>query len=240
LLLLALIALLALRNRPRTRRVIVAASLLSIVVLSMPVVAFALLRLIEPPPLDESKLATADAIVVLGGGRNRTAPEWGGVTVSGFTLQRVRYGAQIARKSSLPVMVTGGTPDGVGTAEGTLMRGALSELGVDVRWIDDASRNTRENARFAAEQLVPLGKRRVVVVTDGWHCARAVAEFERQGLEAIPAPTGFLGGRAFTVYQLVPNVDGLRYSHIAVRELLGAVWYRWTSEELITRRDDAG
>lgn len=227
LLLIALVALFGLRRRPRTRVLVVAFALGALIALSLPVVAFALMRAIEPAPLDESALRNAQAIVILGGGRNRTAPEWGGATVNAITLQRLRYGARLARMSSLPVLVAGGAPDGVGATEADLMRGILQdEFGVPVRWIDNASRTTRENARFAAQQLLAAGLRRVVLVTDGWHSARAGAEFERNGLEVIPAPTGIVGSHPFSLYQLVPNVESLRYAHVALREWFSAIWYR--------------
>jgi uncharacterized SAM-binding protein YcdF (DUF218 family) len=230
LLLVALGALFGLRHHPRTRFLVIACALGGLVALSLPVVAFALMRVIEPPPLDEAALEKAQAIVILGGGRNRNAPEWGGITVNGPTLQRLRYGARLARKSALPVLVTGGAPDGVGATEGDLMRAVLQdEFGMRVRWIDNTSRTTRENARFAADILLPAGMRRIVLVTDGWHLARARAEFELQGLEVIAAPTGIVGTRPFSFYQLVPNVESLRYAHIAMREWLSAIWYRWNT-----------
>lgn len=230
LLLLALVACVGLRNWPRARMLVIASSLGALLALSLPVVAFALLRAIEPAPLDAKALTNAQAIVILGGGRNRTAPEWGGVTVSGFTLQRVRYGAKLARASSLPVLVTGGAPEGAGAAEGDLMHAILKdEFGITPRWTDNASFNTRDNARYAADQLKPLGLTRIVLVTDAWHCARAGAEFARQGLDVLLAPTGILGARPFSLYQLVPNVESLRYAHIALREWLGAIWYRMTA-----------
>ena len=68
-----------------------------------------------------------------------------------------------------------------------------------------------------------------MLVTDGWHSARAGAEFERHGLQVLHAPTGVVGSRPFSLYQLVPNVESLRYSHVALRERLGAIWYRLSS-----------
>ena len=43
------------------------------------------------------------------------SPEWGGDTVSPITLQRARYGAWLARRSGLPVLVTGAS-SGIGEA----------------------------------------------------------------------------------------------------------------------------
>ena len=229
LLLIALAALLGLSHHPRTRTLLVAFALGGLVALSLPVVAFALMRAIEPGPLDETKLGTAQAIVILGGGRNRAAPEWGGITVNAITLQRLRYGAKLARATSLPVLVSGGAPDGIGATEADLMRAILQdEFGVRTRWIDTGSRTTRENAQFAAQQL-PSDLKRIVLVTDGWHCARARAAFERNGFEVIQAPTGLIAARPFSLYQLVPNADSLRYAHVAIREWSSAIWYRLSS-----------
>lgn len=226
LILLALFAVVVLRDRPRLRGAIVVTSMAALLALSLPIVAFALMRVIEPQPLDDAALPGANAIVILGGGRNRNAPEWGGTTLSGFTLQRVRYGARLARRTSLPILVSGGAPDGAGPSEGDLMRAVLrEEFGVDARWNDNASRNTRENAAFCAGTLLPLGLKRIVLVSDGWHLARARREFERNGFRVIAAPTGLIGSRPFTLYQLVPNVESLRYAHIALRELLGGLWF---------------
>jgi len=229
LLLVALVALIVLRGWPRIRTFIVGACIVGLLALSTPSVGLALLRTIEPRPLDEAALPSAQAIVILGGGRTRTAPEWGGVTVNRSTLQRVRYGAYLARKSQLPVLVSGGAPEDGGVAEAVLMRGILQdELGVATRWVDAKSFNTRENARFAAEQLLPAGVKRIVLVTDAWHSRRAAIEFRRSGLDVVAAPTGILGTAPFSLYQLIPNIEGLRYSHVALREMLGVVWYELT------------
>ncbi|HXF45310.1 MAG TPA: YdcF family protein [Burkholderiaceae bacterium] len=190
---------------------------------STPVVALALLRTLEPPVLAQPARQGAQAIVVLGGGRNCGAAEWDGVTVNAFTLQRLRYGARLARETGLPVMVTGGRQ------EGELMGDILQrEFRVPVRWIDADSRTTRDNARFASAVLPAAGIERVLLVTDAWHMPRARREFERHGLLPIAAATGYLGQRPFSPYHLVPNAESLRHTQIALREWVGALWYRLT------------
>ena len=111
--------------------------------------------------------------MVLGGGRNRGAPEWGGETVNGLTLQRVRYGARLARETGLPLYVTGGKPDGGQSAEGTLMRDLLArEFNVEVKWVDAAAATTRENALMAARDLRPLQINRLTRDRWGAYAAR--------------------------------------------------------------------
>ena len=82
-------------------------------------VADGLLRLVDdsPPPVTLAQARSAQAIVILGGGVRRNAPEYGGDTVGRLTLDRVRYGAFVARATGLPVLVTGGV------VRGTRVRG---------------------------------------------------------------------------------------------------------------------
>lgn len=58
--------------------------------------------LLEPlediPAVEPASLAGADAIVILSGGLRDYAPEYGGSTVNRITLERVRYGARLARQ----------------------------------------------------------------------------------------------------------------------------------------------
>ena len=62
-------------------------SLLGLLVLSLPVVGNALMAPLEPhPPIAPEQLRRVQAIVILGGGSYFAAPEYGGDTVSHYTL----------------------------------------------------------------------------------------------------------------------------------------------------------
>jgi uncharacterized SAM-binding protein YcdF (DUF218 family) len=210
-----------LRRRHRFARGLIAVSLLGLLMLSMPVVAFSLFKPIEVPPLDPAQAIDAQAIVILAGGRARGAVEWGGETVSGFTLARVRYGAHLARITGLPVLLTGGLGNDKREPEAVLMRRVLErEFGIKPRWIEIASRTTAENAQFSARELRAAGIKTVLLVTHSFHVPRAAAQFERAGLHVIAAPTGFQGLREFDWLHLVPSPDALRLSHVALREWL--------------------
>lgn len=69
--------------------------------------------------------------------------------------------------------------------------------------------------------LHPAGITRVLLVTDATHMTRATRNFKRHSFTPIAAPTGYLGHDPFRAGQLVPSVEGLRRSHIALREWLG-------------------
>jgi len=196
-------------------------SLLGLLVLSLPVVGNALLGSLEPnPPVTPTQLRRVQAIVILGGGSYFSAPEYGSDTVGWATLERVRYGARLARASGLPLLVTGGTPFG-GRPEGESMREALeNDFGVKVRWVEAASRDTAENASLSAPMLKAAGITRIALVSHGWHLPRAIPLFEREGLTVIAAPTMFSTGSPSLVENLLPG-EGLRRSRMALHEYLG-------------------
>ena len=179
------------RRHPRLGRGIALVALLGLLALSLPPVAGVLMRGLENrPPITAPDLARAQAIVILGGGNYHVAPEYGGDTVSRWTLERVRYGVYLQKRSGLPILVTGGAPFG-GRPEGETMKEVVErDFGGKVKWVERASRDTAENAAYSARLLRADGISRIALVSHGWHLPRAVELFERQGLEVLPAPTG--------------------------------------------------
>jgi uncharacterized SAM-binding protein YcdF (DUF218 family) len=224
----ALLALLASRRWPRTGRTIAAAALLALLAMSLPIVAGGLeAALSPPPPFAAAAARDAKAIVVLAGGARRYAADYNGDTVSALTLERIRYGARVARMTGLPLLVSGGAPQH-GTAEADLMRDALErEFGVPVRWVERQSRNTHENAVLSAAILRSAGIRRVVLVTHGFDMRRAAAEFAAQGIEVVPAATGLTMPHPVGWRDFVPQFEAFRLSYYAVYEILGNAAMEW-------------
>ena len=174
--------------------------------------------------MDPALVRDAQAIVILGGGV-RTAPEFGGETLGRLTLERVRYGARVARQTALPILVSGGAVYG-GTAEAVLMKRALEEeFNVTVRWAEERSRDTRSNAAESAAILRPADVRRVLLVANGFDMPRASAEFALAGLEVIPAPT-YIAQAELAFHhplELLPSMSALQGSYYALYELLGGL-----------------
>ena len=223
---LTIIGVLVLKRRRTLGLVLIVGSQLLLLALSMPVVANVLVRSLDPPAASLGEIKRAQAIVVLGGGRNLGSPEWGGETVNEYTLRRARYGAQLARETGLPVYVSGGKPTGGQLAEGTLMRELITrEFNHPVKWVDAVSTTTREQAVITAEDLKPQQISRVVLVTDAVHMPRAQRAFELAGLTVIAAPTGYTAQRPFAPYQLIPGPTALRESHVALREWASQLHY---------------
>jgi len=220
-LVMAIVGLALHRARPRLGRALAWAGVLALMVVSLPLVSYALLRVVASSPANDlAQPGGAQAIVVLGGGVRRAAPEYGGDTLGRLTLERVRYGAWVARKVRLPVLVTGGVVYG-GTAEAVLMKKALEdEFGVEVRWVEASSRNTHENAVNSAKILRQAGIDSAILVAHGFDMRRAEAEFAAAGLKVIPAPTGIPGATYDNPLELLPSVGALQGSYYALYELL--------------------
>lgn len=226
LVLLTLLALLLWRDRPRLALAVIAGAQLALLAFATPVIAAAIARTLEPPPLAFDSLKRAQAIVILGGGSNQSALEWGGETVNDFTLQRLRYGATLARATGLPVYVTGGVPPGAKHPEGKLMAEVLArDYGVAVRWIDNGAPTTRGNALMAAKDLQAAGIQRVALVTTAIHMPRSQRAFEAAGFGVIAAPTGYIAQHKFTASMLIPGPGALRVSHYALREWISRGFY---------------
>ena len=220
--LLALIGLWLARWRPRVGHALAAIALLTLVTLSMPPVAVALKRSLEErPPISAEELARAHAIVILGGGVYWRAPEYGGDAVGSESLERVRYGVHLQKRSGLPILVTGGAPFG-GRADAEAMKEAIEGyFGGRVQWVESASRDTAENAAYSAAILKAAGITRVALVSHAWHLRRAVPLFERQGLDVMAAPTGFTTGPPSPFAAALPSARALAASSDALREWLG-------------------
>jgi|SRR5687767_4596215 len=218
------------RRAPRAGRALVWIGALSLALLSLPIVAWGLTRAFDRQPFDVAQAAGAKAVVILGGGTRRDAREYGGDTLARLSLERVRYGAQVAKRTGLPVLVTGGTPPGGRATEASLMRDALTgEYGVPVRWVEERSRNTHENARFSAALLKADGVERIVLVGHAFDLPRATAEFGDAGIAAIAAPTGLPSHGRVVPMDFVPSVTALQQSYYALYEMLANLVRRASS-----------
>ena len=196
---------------------LVVASLAALWLLSTPVVADGLTRLAERyPALDLSQPLRARAIVILGGGTERTAPEYGGAAAGLELLERVSYGAYLARRTGLPVLVSGST------REAPAMRATLArDFGITARWVDADSRDTFDDAQLSARLLRADGIARILLVTSSYHEWRAAREFESTGIAVDPAPVHVWAPRPRTLNDYLPDPPGLVKSTEALREILG-------------------
>ncbi|MGC3872863.1 YdcF family protein [Halomonas sp. GXIMD04776] len=203
--------------------------LVSLLTLSLPWVSYWLRKGLEPyAPPSSIMQEKAEAIVILGGGRDYGTPEFGwGDAPDNATWRRLGYGAWLARETRLPILVSGGLGHEEHLAEATLMARALQQaFGLEASWVEDRSRTTAENAEFSTAILDRAGIATILLVSQAWHLPRAVPEFERAGLEVIPAPTEFASRPPDGLIAWIPRAYHLRQSTQALHEWLGRLAYQ--------------
>lgn len=226
LILLTFIGLWLSRKHLKAGRTLATLSLTILLILSLPVTGNALLQSLETlPPITEAQLKEVQAIVVLGGGNNSQAPEFGHEdTVNRWTLQRLRYGAYLQQQTNKPILVTGGAPFG-GRSEADAMSQTLQrDFHAKDIWIEDQSKDTAGNATYSVAILKQHDIKRIAIISQAWHLPRAIKLFEQQGLTVYPAPTGYTQEDNEPIIRWLPKASALDKSSIAFKEYLGLIF----------------
>ncbi len=221
---LALAALLALALfRGRLGRALALLGLTGLVLLSLPVVSMALLASLDPPA--DAPGPSPEGIVVLGGDVARV-PDPPGAVLGSLSLERVRAGAELQRRSGLPVLVSGGVVDDLPVTVAELMAGSMTgDFGVPVRWTEATSPTTWENAEYSAEILAAAGIHRAYVVTHAWHMRRSLLSFRHFGMEAVAAPVRRDPWPSFRPEEFLPRTSAWVNSFYAMHEWVGLAYY---------------
>lgn len=125
----------------------------------------------------------ADAIVVLGASVSSDG------LLDEASLRRTIAGIQAQRRGRAPVILFLGARNG-GSVEADVRASLARDLGVTPAAIRAEGRalTTRQEAQRAAELLLPLGTRRILLVTGEYHASRARALFERAGFTVTALP----------------------------------------------------
>ena len=200
---------------------------LGLLVLALPAVSGLLLTSLErnlplTPPPDQPP----QAIVILGGDVQRGGGPTPLVHLGPLSLERVRAGALLHRRTGLPILVTGGTLRTSEPPVAVLMADSLvHDFQVPAQWVERESRDTWENARMSAAILREQGITSVYVVTQAWHMRRAIVAFADTGITVTAAPTQFDRVPMSDAGDFVPGVGGWRDSYYALHEWIGWVWY---------------
>ena len=171
------------------------------------------------------------AIAVLGGGREPNAPEYGEANLSARSMQRLHYAHWLSRRlGNAPILFSGGTGreqvDGPAEAE---VAGRISDRDYNrrLRWQEKLSRDTRENAAASVPMLVSDGITDVIVVTHGWHMARAerafndVARRQQHPPRIVAAPMGLARHTETELLRWLPTADGMAQVRVVLREAVG-------------------
>lgn len=161
-------------------------------------------------------------------GREVNDPAWQGDQPSLMAMQRLRYGARLAKATNLPVLVSGGLHFGQPPSEAQIMADSLAEdFDITARWLEGESRTTWENALYTAKILQAEGIQRVLLVTDAWHMPRSRWSYEQLGFSVTSAPVGFLSGaNSRPLNGWMPESKALWQNTALLNEAIGALLYR--------------
>ena len=182
------------------------------------------------PALDDSPAPAG--IVVLGGAIDQVVGAARGQVTMGDAGTRLTAGAALARRFPDAVLVyTGGSNALVDAVVGEAQdaRRLWIDLGIApgrIR-VEDASRNTEENARFTRDLLHPGAGQRWLLVTSAYHMPRSVGLFRAAGFDIVPVPVDYRS--TGTWRDLLPTTDlaaGLQRLDVATREWTGLLAYR--------------
>lgn len=236
---LSLLGLMLMRRHRRAGFYMTSTGLLLLTIASLPFTANVLLSWLEPETalkeqyltksLDgEQNIKNPQAIVILTAGRHYNTPDFSGDTTNAMGLERLRYGVWLARRTQLPILVSGGLGDKTRPPLAELMAQTIEdEFALPVRWVETQSHVTYENAKYSTEMLKADGVESIYLVTHAAHMKRSVMSFEKFGLTIHPAPTAF-GGTGSSVNGLrsfLPDAGALRRTALVFHEWLGMLWY---------------
>lgn len=142
---------------------------------------------------DRDQAAPADAILVLGAAAYDARP-------SPVFQERIRHALDLYRRGYADTLVfTGGYGYGARFSESQVARRYALREGVpaDAILIETLSRTTYENLREARALMLERGLRRVIVVSDPLHMARALRLSRRLGIDALGSSTPSTRFRSF-------------------------------------------
>lgn len=234
------VALVTFSKKPRIARIAIALALTLLLFCSNAWVAKYLVRSLEWQNIPLAQIPTAEAIVVLGGATKSAFPPRPGVDLS-ESGDRVIYAAQLYRQKKAPIIIlSGGRIDwrGSGSSESADIADVLTSIGIPSQVLvqEPNSFNTYENAVNVKKILDSRGIRRVLLVTSAIHMPRSLKIFQRQGIDAIPAPTDFLVSQGElrelgstpkgAILNLLPDTENIHQFTNAIKEYVGTFVYK--------------
>ena len=140
------------------------------------------------------------------------------------SLERLHYGVWLARETGATLGFSGGVGwgDRSGPTEAEVAEHvAAKDFGLPLKWTEDDSRDTRENAIRSVALLEQAGVRRAVLVTHAWHMPRALRLFNAAAggkIEFIAAPIDLAPLTRGGAVDWIPSAEGFERVRYVLRE----------------------
>jgi len=212
----------------KSGKILITASWLLLLLLSVQPVADRLLSPLEKQWPTWDNRQSVDYVVVLGGGYTWN-PQWApSSNLINNSLARLTEGIRIWQANPGAKMIFTGAAaptNPVSTAE--VGARVAQSLGVPASAIItlDKPRDTEEEAQEVAKMI---GKQPFALVTSASHLPRAMIFFQRQGLNPLPAPANQMAidSPINLRERITPSALWLGHSERAVYEWLGQIWQK--------------
>jgi uncharacterized SAM-binding protein YcdF (DUF218 family) len=227
------------KRTPRLAALLPALAFAVLLFFSTPLVANALQRSLEDPPLTTMKPdVTYDAVIVLGGGMNVLIANQTGLPAFNEGAERVTTTFDLLRTNrAKSAILSGGNGPGSPPEvrpEARLMADVLEGWGIDPARLvlEGGSTTTHENAVASVKLARERGWTRTLLVTSAAHMERARGCFVREGLAVDTFAVDFCSyDPTRTPSSWLPRAAALAESTGALRERFGRLIYRlrgWT------------
>ena len=237
--LLLIVALLLLGRRPRCTAAAVATALVVLGVSSNSFVSEAMMRSLEWRHLPADPLPQAEAIVVLGGAIKPQEPPrpWIDVAEQG---DRVLHGATLYLGQKAPLIIFSGGRITWGQSQDRSEADDMADLALALGvpksaiLLEPDALNTHQNAVNVQAMLAERNLQKILLVTSALHMPRALAIFQKLGIDAVPAPTDFhvtlepptdRDTWQGILLSLLPDAENLYNFTRAEKEYIGTVIY---------------
>ena len=174
----------------------------------------------EPPKNPEG-----DVIVMLGGGAMPDSPDVDGTgALCASPANRLLTALRLSRRLGVPILLSGGQVYADSGAEAKIAKRVLISLGVpdDMILMETNSVNTSQNAKYSAEIMKEHGFSRPIIVTSAFHMKRAMLNFQKVGIDAVPYPADYMVSHhpVFHYTKLRPQTEALLFNVTVLQETL--------------------
>lgn len=175
---------------------------------------------------------SVDAIIVLGGSTLARVSESRRVAELNEAGDRLTDAVMLARRYPQARLVFSG---GVGLLDPGETEAVIAErfflaqgIASERLVLEDAARNTDENAGLTAELLGDTGGT-VMLVTSAFHMPRSVGLFRSVGMEVVAWPTDYRSsGEEGIGFDFANPAKDLNTTTVAIKEWIGLLVYHWT------------
>ncbi len=169
-----------------------------------------------------------DVIILLGGGVYDKVPDLSGVGApTEEMIGRLVTAVRLQKKLNVPIIVSGGAVFKGRKAEAPIAKRFIVDLGVPANKviIEDKSRDTIENAKYANEICKKIGYRKPILVTSAYHMKRSVMSFEKAGMKVVPFPANFKTWKD-KKYGWEDYMPGSGNAMGVIKEYVGFIFYK--------------